>query len=197
MTVWSGVAVAVTGWLLAFSSPAAADVDDAEFLIAASIAWLEELEARHRPAGRPLTPSERRTLDPYFEPELLEAARIVVVDRLENPGFYRRYVDAGRPIPIDFGRMSGLSLVDTVLVVESRLGPGWLPLLFHELVHVAQNRVLGFERATATYVEAFLEHGSYRAIPHEAQAHELAARFHDGGRPFSVEAEVERRFRRP
>ncbi len=183
-------------WALAVASAAPVDVDDAEVLIAASIAWLEELEERHRSSGRPLTSAERRALGPYFEAALLDAARVAVVERLENPGFYRQFVDAGRPIPIDFSRMSGLSLVDTVLVVESRVGPGWLPLLFHELVHVAQNRVLGLERATATYVEAFLEHGSYRAIPHEAQAYELAARFRDGGRPFSVEAEVERRFRR-
>ncbi len=162
--------------------------------------WLLGLEDRQRPLARPLTELEKTALDGYFTAALLDRARLREVDGIDNPDFYTAFFsELGKPLPIDFRRASGLALVDTVLVVSSRVppgSPGWLPLLFHELVHLAQVEVQGREEHVVDYVRGWAGNGfEYRAIPQEAQAFELAARFRAApDRPFSVAAEVARRF---
>lgn len=162
--------------------------------------WLLDLEERQRPLARPLADWEKAALAGFFTADLLERARLREVAEIDNPEFYRTFfTERGRPLPIDFRRASGLALVDTVLVVSRRVPPGsagWLPLLFHELVHLAQVEVQGGEGHVVDYVRGWAANGfEYRAIPHEAQAFELAARFRAAPhRLFSVAAEVARRF---
>ena len=162
--------------------------------------WILELEEKQRPLARPLSAAEKAAFGGHFGAELLDRARVRYLDRIENPGFYTSFFAArGQPLPIDFGQASGLALVDTVLVVTERVAPGspgWLPLLFHELVHLAQVEVLGREEHVADYVRGWASSGfEYHAIPQEEQAFALAARFRAApDRPFSVAAEVARRF---
>jgi hypothetical protein len=162
--------------------------------------WVLDLEDSQRPVARPLTESEQAALDGYFTAALLDRARLREVAAIDNPEFYTVFFsELGKPLPIDFRRASGLALVDTILVVSHRVppgSPGWLPLLFHELVHLAQVEAQGREGHVADYVRGWAGNGfEYRAIPQEAQAFELAARFRAApDRPFSVAAEVARRF---
>ncbi len=155
---------------------------------------------RHRPHGRPLDATERAAFAGFFAPGLLDRCRLRRVGAIDNPEFLSRFfTDRGRPLPIDFRRASGLALIDTILVVGPRLRPGsagWLPLLFHELVHLAQVEVLGEEEHVGAYVRGWAGHGfSYRTIPQEEQAYELAARFAAApDRPFPVADEVRRHF---
>ena len=166
-----------------------------EALIPAAEAWVVALRDRHHPHARPLTAGERRALGPFFPAAVIDEARVRRVPAIPNPEFYELFRRRGEPVPIDFSRMTALAVVDTVLVVESALAPGargWLGLLFHELVHNTQRRVLG-ARDTELYVRGWAATGSYHAIPHEAQAYELAARYRAAPeRVFSVEAEVRR-----
>jgi len=173
--------------------------EELELITREATAWISTQRDLHRPHARPLEPDERRPLAGFFEPELLDAARVRFVERIENPGFYSMFVESGRPIPIDFSTATGLALMDTVLIVESRARPGtpsWLPLLFHELVHVAQYRHLGGKAYAEEYVRGWVEGGfSYRGIPMEIQAYDLAARFVRAREPkLSVSKEVRRRF---
>jgi hypothetical protein len=177
------------------------DLGDEELalIMREAAAWISEQRDLHRPLARRLDGDERRALAGFFETELLDAARVRFVERIENPGFYSMFVESGRPIPIDFSGATGLAVMDTVLIVESRARPGapsWLPLLFHELVHVAQYRHLGLEPCAEEYVRGWVEGGfSYRAIPMEIQAYELAARFGRApGDAFSVSTAVRSRF---
>ena len=162
--------------------------------------WVGELEERHRPQARPLSDPERAALAGHFTVELLDRARLREVARIDNPAFYTEFFsERGKPLPIDFSQAAGLALVDTVLVVSRRVPPGsagWLPLLFHELVHLVQVEALGRQGHVADYVRGWAASGfEYRTIPQEEQAFELAARFRAApGRPFSVAAEVARRF---
>ncbi len=185
-------------------APAATPFDDLEpaelaYLERQATQWIRGLEERHRPHARALSGDEKAAFSGFFRPELLERARLRVVAGIENPDFFSLFTDSGRPLPIDFRQVSGLALVDTVLVVGSRVAPGadgWLPLLFHELVHLAQVEALGEAGHVADYVRGWAAHGfRYRTIPQEEQAYELAARFRAApDRPFPVAAEVERRF---
>ncbi|MFQ5351069.1 MAG: hypothetical protein ACE5EG_11550 [Thermoanaerobaculia bacterium] len=162
--------------------------------------WLLELEERQRPLARPLTAAEKAALAGHFTAELLDRARLREVDGIDNPEFYAEFFSGrGKPLPIDFRQASGLALVDTILVVSRRVPPrsaGWLPLLFHELVHLAQVEAQGRDEHVAHYVRGWAASGfEYRSIPQEAQAYELAARFRAApAGPFSVEAEVAERF---
>ncbi len=163
--------------------------------------WLLELEEQQRPLARPLTEAEKDAFAGHFAAELLERARLREVAGIDNPEFYKTFfADLDKPLPIDFRRASGMALVDTVLIVTRRVPPdGWLPLLFHELVHLAQVEALGRGEHVAEYVRGWAGSGfEYGSIPQEAQAFELAARFQAAPeRPFSVTDEVARRFGRP
>lgn len=64
-------------------------------------------------------------------------------------------------------------------------------LLFHELVHVVQYRLLGVTGFAHRYMGDFLRTGSYIEIALEACAFELEARFTMGDK-FDVESEVRR-----
>ncbi len=158
-----------------------------EALIRDASEWVAEERNRHRPLARELTGPERARLAPYFEDELLDSVRVRVVRRLENPGFFAKFEAAGEPLPMDFRQASGLALGDTILMVESRVSPG---LLFHEMVHVAQDDFLGFDAYMEAYVRGWAAQGfEYRSIPQEAQAYELAApteRTYDCLRPAST-----------
>lgn len=184
--------------LLIASAPAAArpqlSESDLEYLIREAEKWVWELRDEHHPHARSLTAAEKEALGPFFPPTVIDEARVRLVAGIPNPDFYDFFHRRGEPDPIDFSRMSALSVIDTVLVVESRVdpsGPGWLALLFHELVHNAQRFVLG-HREMEAYVRGWAASGGYRAIPAEVQAYELAARYVAApGRAFSVEAEVQ------
>jgi hypothetical protein len=94
---------------------------------------------------------------------------------------------------MDFSRMDGITFIDTVIVVDSC----WPPtdsLMFHELVHVAQYRLLGVHEFARRYVYGWAENGFvYEAIPLEAQAFELQGRFDaHASAPFCVENEIRR-----
>ena len=161
-----------------------------DVLVREASAWTRAERDRHRPLARELTALERLQLAPFFESELLRAARVRAVRAIENPAFFDRFTAAGLPLPLDFRQASGLALLDTILVAESRFSPG---LLFHEMVHVAQDAHLG-PAYMESYVRGWADHGfEYRSIPHEEQAYELTARYR-AGETFSVEAEVARRF---
>ncbi len=166
--------------------------DEIGFLIREGTAWVQAQRDRHRPNARELKPEEKHRLAGFFTPEILDLARVQEVRMIENPAFFSVYEDAGRPLPLDFSGASGLALRDTILVVPS---PPGLSLVFHELVHVVQDHVLG-ERYLEIYVKSWAEGGGrYRAIAHEDQAFELQGRFRaDPGKVFSVEDEVRRRF---
>lgn len=170
--------------------------EELRYLVREASRWVHELRARHRPDARPLGAGERAALAGYFPDEVLEDARIKLIAGMENPPFYDDFAPGVRPTLPDFSGMTAMSLHDTVIAVESRVvegGRGWRALLFHELVHNTQHRVLGDARYYDTYVRGWAETGSYRAIPHEAQAYALTDRFRAGER-FSVAEEVRREF---
>ncbi len=76
---------------------------------------------------------------------------------------------------------------DYVIAAREPMG---LPLLFHEMIHVLQYRILGVKRFACLYVRGFFKGGGYHAIPLEACACALEQRYLTAKEPFDVEAEV-------
>ncbi|MEM7353953.1 MAG: hypothetical protein AAF657_24340 [Acidobacteriota bacterium] len=182
-------------------SPAAAQLrqDEAAFLARQGQIWVEAQRQLHRPHAVALSDDEKQQLVGFFSNEVLDQARIRVVNRIENPDFYAAYEELDKRFPLDFASAVGLALVDTVLIRRSHAGPGtesrkWV--LFHELVHLEQYRLVGPENYIERYIRALAEGGfDYRSNPFEAQAFELQNRYRrrpEG--PFVVEDEVSRRF---
>jgi len=161
------------------------------------VRWIREERDRQYPRASPLDAEDRRRFSGFFPERILDRARVRVVGRFENPDFFSVFDRLGEPYPIDLRRASGLALIDTILVIRrAAAGRNRGELLFHELVHLVQYDVLGLEGYMDRYVDSWAENGrSYRQIPHERQAFELATRFRRSADDrFSVESAVRARF---
>lgn len=166
-----------------------------ELLIEKATTWVSEARATYQPLASPLSPDVVLLLRPYFEPTILESARVLVVPELPNPPFYSDLVASDVSALIDFSEMDGLTLIDTILVANHpwRLLPDTFPpLLFHELVHVTQYSHLSTAGFLDAYVRGWDRNGrNYRHIPLEEQAYALQARFErEHPIPFSVSSIV-------
>jgi hypothetical protein len=112
-------------------------------------------------------------------------AKSAVVDRVPNPPFYADLEKLGFTGLPDFTTMAAITF-DDVVVFHDPLTP---QLIFHELVHVVQYRLLGVDEFARLYVRGYL-HGGYEGTPLEICAYELDGRFIMGSVGFDVEAEV-------
>jgi hypothetical protein len=147
----------------------------------AAPAWLRSRRNMYRPSGHLLRDHELAAFEDFFEPRTLREVRVSRVEEF-------------RPWPLEktlrrvgFGgimwsrAVAGIALVDTVVIVtptahERNLSS--LSLLFHELVHIEQYRVLGVRGFLREYIGGWLAAGrSYEEIPLEVQAFELTERY--------------------
>jgi hypothetical protein len=145
---------------------------------------------RFLPQGLPLTAVQRRTVNGFFPPDLLNRVRTVVLNgaRVENPPFYPMLAGMGFVNLPDFKQMAAITFCEVVVSHD----PFTDGLLFHELVHVEQYRRLGILRFAELYVRGFLTGGGYDGIPLELNACVLGARFEaNPQRKFLVGEDVE------
>ncbi len=165
-----------------------------EFLIENGRSWVQDQRNRHRPTARTLTESEKAAFRPFFEPSILDIARVKRVPGIQNPGFYTELGAMGVASPLDFTAMQGITFVDTILVSEREHSPHepLESLLFHELVHVVQYAILGLPAFIDRYVRDWAKAGQrYGRIPLERDAYALQERLEaQPQRVFSVETEV-------
>lgn len=148
-------------------------------------AWISAGREAHRPHAAPLDEATRTHLAAYFAPQLLDGVRVREVEAIEQPEQLVALV-RGAGLDLALAPISGLTLIDTILVVRRDGGPS-LRLLFHELVHVVHYRELGVEGFARAYVNGWAEGGgAYEGIPLEAQALALEERFATDPRAFEV-----------
>jgi hypothetical protein len=146
-----------------------------------------EVYVRH---SEPLEAGLRAKIQPYFSKELLDRLKTITLTggaRIPPPHFYAKAKEmSGGKFP-DFVHMASITYID-VIVFHDEIDPR---ALFHGAVHAAQMSVLGFERYVELYVRGFVKHLSWLAIPLEAQAFQLEARFAENRTDvFSVEDEI-------
>jgi hypothetical protein len=167
-------------------------------LIRIAADWVRDENRRLRDRARALTQAETRSMAAWFGTELLNSARVVMLERCPRPAFLTpeltaqlAALDVDQTL-LEIDRMAGITFGD-LMVIATFGAPGFRlrpNLLFHELVHVAQYRALGVERFMEIYVRGFVRAG-YLGTPPEAQAYALTDRF-ERGEVFSVEAEAVR-----
>lgn len=105
--------------------------------------------------------------------------------RVPNPPFYAELEQLGFTGLPDFSTMPAITF-DDVVVFHDPLTP---QLIFHEMVHIVQYRLLGVDEFARLYVLGYLQ-GGYEGTPLEVCAYELDGRFIMGSVGFDVEAEV-------
>jgi hypothetical protein len=123
----------------------------------------------------------------FFSTSDLERIRILQPgqERVPNPPFYSDLEKLGFTGLPDFTSMAAITF-DDVVVFHDQLTP---QLIFHEMVHIVQYRLLGIDEFARLYVRGYL-HGGYAGTPLEVCAYELDGRFIMGSVGFDVEAEV-------
>jgi len=145
-----------------------------------------EVYLRH---SEPLTPDVRQTIEGFFSADLLARLRTITLTgaRVPPPPFYLKAKEmSGGKFP-DFVHMDAITYID-VIVFHDQILPR---ALFHGAVHSAQIAVLGFDKYVDLYVRGFVKHLSWLAIPLEAQAYALEARYSENPTElFSVENEI-------
>lgn len=139
------------------------------------------------PVGKPVALASREAVDGYFSPELLDTVRIVEADPL--PIAQPPFSNAGRRLGLSYPGIEQTAAITFGPVIAAR-EPMDRSLLFHELVHVVQYQLLGVAGFARYYVRGLLRTRSYPAIPLEACAFELEARFQWQRAPFPVESEI-------
>ena len=115
----------------------------------------------------------------------LAVANAAATGRVPNPPFYADLESLGFTGLPNFAHMPAITF-DDVVVFHEPLTP---QLIFHELVHVVQYRLLGVQEFARLYVRGYLR-GGYAGTPLEICAYELDGRFIMGSVGFDVEAEV-------
>ena len=124
----------------------------------------------------------------YFNKADIDRVRIhdAADEGIAEPAYYGRLRAQGVHGLPAFSLMEAVTFDDVVVAC----GPMEDALLFHELIHGTQYRLLGVERLASRYVRGFLASGSYESIPLEACARHLAERHMKHSGPFDVEASV-------
>ncbi len=127
-------------------------------------------------------------MKPYFRAADLERVRVrhAHPERVPNPDFYRLLRASGLEGLPDFPGVAAITF-DHVIVFQEPLSA---ELVFHELVHTVQFRLLGIEAFAKSYVQGFLFEGRYDSIPLEVCAFALEDRFRAGSCRLDVETEV-------
>jgi len=169
------------------------------FFIENAVRWVETQRDKYRSSARNLTQAEKSEFRPFFEPEILDFARIKTVSVIKNPGFYSGLRDLNTSQLLDFRSAAGITFRDTILISERyvRTDSRMTPLVFHELVHVVQYAVLEVQGFITRYVRSWFENGlDYYGISLETQAYALQQRYEENPRQgFPVKDEVRQNLR--
>jgi hypothetical protein len=117
----------------------------------------------HRPTARAFSEAERNKLSGFWSREMLDRVRLKEVEKIEIPQDLSQILSPG---------FIGITFVDTILLRISLDN-----IHFHELVHVAQFRVLGIQGFASAFAAGVASGVPYHENPLEKQALELEARF--------------------
>lgn len=147
--------------------------------------YIRSQRARYYPVTAPLSFSD--IWSRFFSPGDLARVRVALLgrERVPNPPFYAELEKlrfTGLP---NFTTMAAITF-DDVAVFHDALTP---QLIFHEMVHMVQYRLLGIDEFARLYVRGYL-HAGYEGTPLEICAYQLDGRFIMGSVGFDVEAEV-------
>jgi hypothetical protein len=130
------------------------------------IGWIRETLAANAENAQSVGSKGFARLPLYFGNELLEATKVVAVDRVPVPPLSS--FGLSRLAHFERVEYDGIAYLDTFFVKQTLAGDE--SLHFHELIHVVQWAVLGPERFVAMYADGLQTFG-YRHSPLENMAY--------------------------
>jgi len=166
------------------------------FLIEEGSKWVITQRNKYLPQAVPLSSQEKEKLHKWFDPAVINAAKIVQVPVIEKPLFYDRAQTMELYNLPDLTQMDSL-VFGEVIAVSQKYKPSpdstaWHGLLFKSLVRVTLFRLLKARKLIDFYVNEWMKNGfNFDMISLEVVAEELQRRFE--GYPdivFSVEEEL-------
>jgi len=129
-----------------------------------------------------------QTFDGFYPPSFLQHAFYVVVDRIPKPDFPElRQMGMGSLIDMD---LSGITYKNIYYLRPE--ASSIVRLHFHELVHVAQWKVLGAKNFIERYIGELLSNG-YHQAPLEMMAYALDSHYANGGAKTDIPSFVEKK----
>jgi hypothetical protein len=137
--------------------------------------WIDQLLVDHAPTAAPVSGLGFVRLAAWFPASLLAGTKTVLVSKVPFPpvsAYGLPEFEAMARMPMAGITFRGMYFVHKSCNLES--------VHFHELVHIIQWRVLGFDEFLLTYGAGVLQHG-YAGSPLEAMAFELQTQFDRGG----------------
>ena len=137
--------------------------------------YIRAQRTRYHPRAAPLAFSDLWSR--FFSAWDLERIRVLQPgqERVPNPPFYAELERLGFTGLPNFTTMAAITY-DDVVVFHDPLTP---QLIFHEMVHIVQYRLLGVDEFARLYVRGYL-HSGYSGTPLEVCAYELDGRFISG-----------------
>ncbi|HPA19076.1 MAG TPA: hypothetical protein PLU30_15115 [Verrucomicrobiae bacterium] len=153
--------------------------------------WIKITRSEHEADASTVASLGFQRLPGYYDPETLESAKVVYVDKAPMPPLSA----IGLAQFADFEQMhpGGITYLDTFFV-RGRLRDDEA-IHFHELVHVIQWRALGPKRFLAAYADG-LERMGYDRNPLEVMAYTLESVFRHSERSFNVATIVREQLKR-
>jgi hypothetical protein len=139
--------------------------------------------------AQPLTEPQRTAVDGFFSDDVLRDARVILLENesVLNPDFVTELRARGFEFLFDINHLNAVPFRE-VLVYHETINKR---LLFHGLVHLVQQRVMGQQKWLERYVRSLLKTGLHVSIPIEVHAYELDGRYAlSPATLFSVEEEV-------
>ena len=147
--------------------------------------WIIDYVREHSLEARSISDFHFSQLSQYYTKRILDATKIVIVDKVEMIPLAR----LGVPGFDEFEHLnaSGVTYFNTYFIHKdySRIES----VHFHELVHIVQWNHLGIDRFLLLYGLGLKENG-YRSNPLEIQAYELQEQFENSKDCFDVEYRI-------
>ncbi len=85
------------------------DAETRSWLLEQGRIWSRTEREKHRQHTEPLPADVRETVEPFFEPAILEQARYRAVPSIEHPPFRVEALSRGMPDKLDYTQVMGLT----------------------------------------------------------------------------------------
>ena len=155
-------------------------------------AWIQKTLATYEIDAQPIASMRFARLPLYFDHTSLEAARFIPIDRVPTPPLAA--MGLHRFAAFEQGDFNGVTYLDRYFIKRPVVTEE--ALHFHELIHVAQWRLLGPESFLTAYANGLDEFG-YENSPLEKMAYDAEASFRRSSVIFDADKFVAERLARP
>jgi hypothetical protein len=145
-------------------------------------AWIQKTLEFYEKNAKPVASMHFVRLPLYFDPNLLETAKFIAIDRLPMPPLSA--MGLSRFAVFEQGDFNGITYLDRYFIKQAVVTEE--AIHFHELIHVIQWRLLGPEDFLAAYANGLDEFG-YENSPLEKMAYDAEAAFKRSSPIFDAE----------